>query len=51
MIKCVKIYYIRKRLKKKLIYKITLRMNHISNQQTHTISKMTSQLINGYDSN
>jgi DNA-directed RNA polymerase beta subunit len=26
-------------------------MNHISNQQTHTISKMTSQLINGYDSN
>ena len=50
MIKCVKIYYIRKRLKKKLIYKITLRMNHISNQP-HTISKMTSQLINGYDSN
>jgi hypothetical protein len=48
----IKIIYILKQFKKKLIYKITVRMNNIANQQTYTSNnKMTTQVINGYDSN
>jgi DNA-directed RNA polymerase beta subunit len=48
----IKIIYILKLFKKKLIYKITVRMNNIANQQTYTSNnKMTTQVINGYDSN